>query len=209
MPGVKAVPWLAALALALSACGSGHYTGQPPLPGTPWTPAAVVIARAQAAEPGFRFFPNSSTSAECVIPGPGLVGVKGRCKTRVTYRYGSGTADVTFTESWSAREFRVGGSPKRALHHSWRYAVRPRGALSEAVTTGTSRRRALLTRPTTMATTATVTEATSSARAARCKWCRPRASSHLVAPSRCSSIGLADDQRAPSSTGIARLTPTA
>jgi len=120
---------LIAVALGMTACASSHHgMSVSPMPGTvPSTHADVAIARVQAAEAGLRFFPNGQTSVGCSIPGPVGQGVKGTCRTTVSYTPGARTPVVTFTESWSARRFRTGGSPHRTLHHSWRFEVRSRG----------------------------------------------------------------------------------
>lgn len=127
---------LVATTLTLAACGSSHpgHAG-PPTPGTvASTPAQAAIARVQASKSGgaFRIFPQDQVRLGCRIPGPGLAlrGIKGTCESRVRFADGSRTAVgavVTFTEFWPARLFRVGGSPKRTLQHSWRFEVQANG----------------------------------------------------------------------------------
>jgi hypothetical protein len=125
-----AVVLVVVAAFGTSACASSHHgKSVAPMPGTvPSTRADVAIARVQSAEAAFRFFPNGTTSAGCLIPA-GLMRIKGICRTRVRYPHGSQIAEVTFTESWPARKFRTAGPPRGILHHSWRFEVRAGGVV--------------------------------------------------------------------------------
>jgi len=150
MNALRATALILLLVLVGSACASSHQRvvyGGPmtvPLPRDPAERAAIrranAVGRVQAppARQGLRIFPSGRrifassrpSRIACRIPGPLATPIEGTCQTRVRLksRSFSGSAIVTFTESWPARRFRTHGPSKGTLHHSWRFLVMPRGA---------------------------------------------------------------------------------
>ena len=131
---------LIATALTVSACGSSHRSSPVrPVPKTLASQAGeaavkartdAAIARVQAAAGAggaFRMFPHTQGHVACRIPAALSLGIRGICETRVSFRGADSRPVVTFTELWSARLFRTGGSPNRILQHSWRFEVGPNG----------------------------------------------------------------------------------
>ena len=124
---------LAIVALAASGCAGSHRASTPTTSGSASiaSRADPAIARVQASWPILRVFPRTpGTSSQCLLPGPGLRGIKATCQTSTSVG-ALGPEVVTFTETWRGTSFRLSGSTRGAQHHSWRFLLSsPRGRVT-------------------------------------------------------------------------------